>query len=333
MIGGQMLEGSIMDYVKLGSTGMKVSRLCLGCMSFGTPGWEVHPWVMDEKSSQSYLLEAFDSGINFFDTADFYSKGASEEILGNFISRNISRHEVVVASKIGLSMGDGANNIGLSRKHILEAVDASLKRLKTDYIDLLYIHRLDPDTSMEEVVEVLDDIVKSGKATYIGASSMWTWQFVKMREMQKANGLAQFVAMQNFYNLVYREEEREMIPYCKSEGVALVPWSPMARGFLAGSQSKTSRGETDKMRAGYFGSKADHAVLKRVEKIAENLSVKPAQIALAWTLAKGITAPIIGTTKPHHLSDALAALDIILDQKTLKSLAAPYVTRPVMGHS
>jgi aryl-alcohol dehydrogenase-like predicted oxidoreductase len=235
-------------------------------------------------------------------------------------------------------MGDGPNDKGLSRKHILEGIDASLKRLKTDYVDLLYIHRLDPDTGFEELAEALNDVVRAGKATYLGASSMWTWQFAKLREMQRANGWAQFAVMQNFYNLCYREEEREMIPYCEAEGVALVPWSPMARGFLAGNQPKdgkgaTSRGQTDKIAQGIFGSKQDYAVLARVEKLAAKLGVKPAQIALAWVLAKGITSPIIGATKPHHLSDAVAAADIKLTEAQIASLEAPYAPRAVQGHS
>ncbi len=327
-----------MDYVKLGGAGVKVSRLCLGMMSYGTAGWPHHPWVLGEKDAQPFLKGALDAGINFFDTADFYSVGASEEILGNFVKSNMTRSDAVIATKVGLTMGDGANQKGLSRKHILEGIDASLKRLKTDYVDLLYIHRLDPDTPMEEMAEALNDVVRSGRATYIGASSMWAWQFAKLREVQKACGWAQFAVMQNFYNLCYREEEREMIPYCKSEGVALVPWSPMARGFLAGNtpkdgKGKTARGETDKIAQGYFGTKQDYAVLARVEKLAGKLGVKPAQVALAWVLAKDITSPIIGATKAHHLSDAVAALDIGLTDAQIASLEAPYAPRPVQGHS
>lgn len=327
-----------MEYVRLGGAGVKVSRLCLGMMSYGTPGWPHHPWVLGEAEAQPFLTAALDAGINFFDTADFYSIGASEEILGNFVAANMKRSDAVIATKLGLSMGDGLNDVGLSRKHILEGIDASLKRLKTDYVDLLYIHRLDPDTGFEEMAEALNDVVRAGKAIYLGASSMWTWQFVKIRELQRANGWAQFHVMQNFYNLCYREEEREMNPYCQAEGVALVPWSPMARGFLAGNQPKdgaaaTSRGQSDKLAQGYFGSRQDYAVLARVEKLAAKLGVKPAQIALAWVLAKGITSPIIGATKPHHLSDAVAALDIKLTDAQIGSLESPYAPRAVQGHS
>ncbi len=327
-----------MDYVKLGGAGVKVSRLCLGMMSYGTPGWPHHPWVLGEAEAQPFLTGALDAGINFFDTADFYSTGTSEEILGNFVAANMKRSDAVIATKVCLTMGDGPNDKGLSRKHILEGIDASLKRLKTDYVDLLYIHRLDPDTGFEELAEALNDVVRAGKATYLGASSMWAWQFAKLRGMQRANGWAQFQVMQNFYNLCYREEEREMIPYCEAEGVALVPWSPMARGFLAGNQPRdgkraTSRGQTDKIAQGYFGTRQDYAVLARVEKLAAKLDVKPAQIALAWVLAKGVTSPIIGATKPHHLSDAVAATDIKLTDAQIASLEAPYAPRPVQGHS
>jgi aryl-alcohol dehydrogenase-like predicted oxidoreductase len=327
-----------MDYVKLGASGVKVSKLCLGMMSYGTAGWPHHPWVLSEADAQPFLKGALDAGINFFDTADFYSAGASEEILGNFVKANMKRSDAVIATKVCLTMGDGPNDKGLSRKHIMEAIDASLARLKTDYVDLLYIHRLDHDTPMEEMAEALNDVVRSGRALYLGASSMWAWQFAKLREMQRANGWARFAVMQNFYNLCYREEEREMIPYCKAEGVALVPWSPMARGFLAGNRPKgekgaTARGQTDKLEEGYFGSKQDYAILARVEKLADKLGVKPAQVALAWVLAKGVTSPIVGATKPHHLSDAVAALDIKLTDAQIASLEAPYAPRAVQGHS
>ena len=326
-----------MDYVQLGKTGVKVSRLCLGCMSFGQPGWGVHPWVLDRDEAQPFFRRAAEAGINFLDTADFYSQGASEEITGEAVREFFRRDEVVVATKIGLAMGDGPNMSGLSRKHVTEAVDASLNRLQLDHIDLLYIHRLDPATPDEEMCEALDSVVRAGKVTYLAASSMWAWQFARLREMQKAHGWAQFVAMQNFFNLAYREEEREMIPYCRDEGVALVPWSPIARGFLAGNRPKqgtaTRRGETDKTSQGYFGSKADYAVLDRVEKLAARLNVKPAQLAYAWVLSKDyITAPIVGSTKLYQLDEAIAALDIKLDKKSVASLEAPYRVRMPMGH-
>lgn len=328
-----------MHYTRLGKTGLKVSKLCFGCMSFGQPGWSVHPWVLDEKAGRPFIKSALDKGINFFDTSDFYSTGVSEEILGRALKDFApSRAEVVIATKVALAMGDAPNMGGLSRKHIIEGVDASLKRLGTDYIDLLYIHRLDPDTEIDEVVEALEHVVKQGKALYLGASSTWTWQFVKMREMQKARGYSTFMAMQNFYNLAYREEEREMIPYCVEEGIGLVPWSPIARGFLAGNRPKegeaTARAKTDKLAQGYFGTKQDYAILARVEKIAEELGVKPAQVAYAWVLSKPfIASPIIGATKMYQLDDAVAALDIKLTNGQIKRLEAPYQPRAVMGHS
>ncbi len=326
-----------MDYVQLGKTGAKVSRLCLGCMSFGQPGWGVHPWVLDRDEAQPFFKRAADAGINFLDTADFYSQGVSEEITGEAVRSYFRRDEVVVATKIGLAMGEGPNLSGLSRKHVTEAVDASLNRLKLDHIDLLYIHRLDPATSDEEMCEALDSVVRAGKSHVSRGFLHVDLAFARLREMQKANGWSQFVAMQNFYNLAYREEEREMIPYCRAEGVALVPWSPIARGFLAGNRPKegtaTRRGETDKLSQGYFGSKADYAVLTRLEKVAARFGVKPAQLAYAWVLSKGyITAPIVGSTKLYQLDEAIAALDITLDKKSVASLEAPYRVRMPMGH-
>ncbi len=325
-----------MEYVQLGRTGLRVSRLCMGCMSYGMPGWHIHPWVLGEEDAKPFLHEALDAGINFFDTSDYYSAGASEEILGNVLMPAKPRGELVIATKVGLFMNDEPNGRGLSRKHIMEGIDASLKRLKTDYVDLYYIHRLDGVTPMDEVLSALNDVVRAGKALYLGCSSTWTWQFVQMREMQKRNGWAQFVAMQNFYNLCYREEEREMNPYCHAQGVALVPWSPMARGFLAGNRPKdgavTARSRSDKMAADYFGTKQDYAILAKVEQLARRIGAKPAQIALAWTIAKGVTAPIIGATKPHHLADALRALNLVLDAKSIAMLERPYHPRAVMGH-
>jgi aryl-alcohol dehydrogenase-like predicted oxidoreductase len=325
-----------MKYVQLGGTGTQVSQLCFGCMSYGTPGWDVHPWVLDQSEAKPFIHGALDAGINFFDTADYYSFGASEEILGNVLMPAAPREDLVIASKVGLFMNDKPNGRGVSRKHIMEAIDATLARLKTDYIDLYYIHRLDGMTPFEETLEALNDVVRAGKVLYLGCSSTWTREFVQMRELQKRNGWAKFDVMQNFYNLCYREEEREMIPYCLDEGVALVPWSPIARGFLAGNRPKdggrTKRGETDKTGQGYFGTKQDYQILAQVEKTAAKLGVKPAQLALAWVLAKGITSPIVGATRPHHLDDALAALDINLDQRTIDALERPYKPRAVMGH-
>ena len=310
-----------MQYTSLGRTGLQVSKLCFGCMSFGDPARGNHSWVLNADEAQPYYRSAFEAGINFYDTSDFYSIGASEDVLGRAVREFSRREEAVIATKVGLDMEMGPTGKGLSRKHILEGIDASLRRLGTDYVDLYYIHRLDGVTPMEEVLEALDHVVRQGKVLYLGCSSVWAWQFVKMREFQKANGLARFSVMQNFYNLLYREEEREMIPYCRSEGVALVPWSPLARGFLAGNKPKgaagTNRGQKDQLSAGYFGSSQDYKILARVEKLAAKLGVKPAQIALAWTAGK-VDCPIIGTTKPHHLGDAIEALDLELTPAMVK---------------
>ena len=292
--------------------------------------------MLNEEQSKPFYRDAFEAGINFYDTSDFYSIGVSEEILGRAVREHSTREQTVIATKVGLDMELGPNGTGLSRKHILEGIDASLKRLGTDYVDLYYIHRLDGSTPMEETLEALDHVVRQGKVLYLGCSSTWAWQFVKMREFQKANGLAKFSVMQNFYNLAYREEEREMIPYCRSEGVALVPWSPLARGFLAGNSPKngqaTNRGGKDQLSAGYFGSNQDYKILARVESVAAKLGVKPAQVALAWVAAK-VDCPIIGTTKPHHLEDALAALELQLTPAQIKTLESAYAPKAIMGHS
>lgn len=326
-----------MQYVRLGTTGIKVSRLCLGCMSYGTPGGPTHPWALDEEASQPFFRLAVEKGINFFDTANIYNHGASEEITGRALKEYARRDEIVVATKVGLSMGDRPNAKGLSRKHIIEQVDASLKRLQMDHVDLLYIHRLDPDTPFEEVLAAFDHVVRQGKVIYPAASSMWTWQFATLRAMQKANGMVPFAAMQNFYNLVYREEEREMMPYCESEGVAVVPWSPIARGFLAGNRPKegegTNRAKTDPMAQTYFGSKQDYAILDRVRQVADKLGRSPAQVAYAWVMSKPyVTAPIIGSTKLAQMEEAITALDVELDASSLKKLEAPYHPRRVVGH-
>lgn len=323
-----------MQYVRLGKTGLKVSKLCLGCMSYGAPGWEVHPWVLDEAGSVPFIHDALDKGINFFDTADYYSRGASEAILGKAL-KGVPRDEVVVATKVCLSMGEKPNQKGLSRKHIMEGIDASLDRLGMDYVDLFIVHRLDHDTPMEEICDALNDVVRSGRALYLGASSMYAWQFMKMLGIQRANGFAEFVSMQNFYNLVYREEEREMMPLCASEGIGVTPWSPMARGFLTKGvdDSASNRSASDKLALGYFGTEADHAVLAAVRDTAARLGAKPAQVALSWVLSRSyVTAPIVGATKSHHLADAIAALDVALDEEAIQRLEAPYRTRPVQGH-
>ena len=325
-----------MQYTQLGRTGLTVSRLCLGCMSFGTPGGPTHPWVIPEADSEPFFKLAVESGINFFDTADHYNYGDSEEITGRMLKKYARREEIVVATKLGLIVGDGPNQKGLSRKHIIESVNSSLKRLQMDHVDLLYVHRLDPLTPFEELLEALDVVVRAGKVIYPAASSMWAWQFAKLREMQKANGYVPFAAMQNFYNLAYREEEIEMMPYCAAEGVAVVPWSPIARGFLAGNKPKegaaTNRAQTDKM-GGLFGSKQDYAILERVQKIAAETGLSPAQVAYAWVMSKDfVTSPFVGCTKLGQLEEAIGALDVKLTAGQIKRLEAPYKSRAPMGH-
>jgi aryl-alcohol dehydrogenase-like predicted oxidoreductase len=323
-----------MEYVRLGATGLQVSRLCLGCMTYGDPGWR--EWVLDEASSRPFIREAWEAGINFFDTADMYSNGRSEEVLGRALKDLARRDEVVIATKVFNPMGPKPNQRGLSRKHVMEAIDASLKRLGTDYVDLYIIHRFDPATPLEETVDALSDVVKAGKALYLGASSMWAWQFMKMLGLQRARGLAPFVSMQNYVNLVYREEEREMLPLCRAEGIAVTPWSPLARGFLAGSKSaSTVRARTDayQQALGLGAAEQDELILARVQEVASRLGVKPAQVALAWVLGlPGVTSPIVGASKPHHLQDALGALEITLDAETRAWLEEPYQPRRVGGH-
>src|SRR5579871_6588129 len=277
-----------METVKFGKTGMQVSRVCLGCMTYGSTKWR--DWVLEEEASRPFIKEALEKGINFFDTADVYSQGASEEIVGRALKEYAKRHEVVIATKVHGAMGSDPNAKGLSRKHVLEAIDASLKRLGTDYVDLYQIHRFDPETPMEETLEALNDVVRAGKALYIGASSMYAWQFMRMIDIAREKGHAEFVSMQNYYNLVYREEEREMMPLCAAEGIAVIPWSPMARGYLAGSgvgpNAATVRGRSDPFSVTLgLGSDQDEAVRGRVVKTAERLGTKPAVVALAWVLS------------------------------------------------
>ncbi len=326
-----------MQYVPLGATGLQVSRLCLGCMTYGDPAWR--EWVLDEGASRPFLRAAWEAGINFFDTADMYSNGRSEEVVGRALNDLARRDEVVIATKLFNPMGPKPTQRGLSRKHVMEAIDASLKRLGTDYVDLYIIHRFDPSTPVEETVEALGDVVRSGKALYLGASSMAAWQLMKMLGMQRARNLAPFVSMQNYVNLVYREEEREMLPLCRAEGIAVTPWSPLARGFLAGSKPRagaaTVRARTDTYQDALgLGAEQDHAILERVETVAARLGVKPAQVALAWVYGlPGVTSPIVGASKPHHLEDALAAMAITLDAETRAYLEEPYRPRPVAGHA
>ncbi len=327
-----------MDYVKLGSTGLKVSRLCLGCMTYGTKKWR--EWVLDEEESRPFIQRALEAGINFFDTADMYSLGVSEEVLGRALRDfGPGRDRVVIATKVYNPMGDDPNQRGLSRKHIRHAIDESLRRLGTDYVDLYQIHRLDADTSMEETLDALDDVVREGKALYVGASSMFAWQFAKMLALSGQLGLARFVTMQNHYNLVYREEEREMIPLCLDEGIGLIPWSPLARGFLAGGRKRdgygeTTRAKTDSLAQNYYYQDEDFAVVGRVSAIAKKHGVSNAQVALAWVMHQpGVVAPIIGASKMSHLDDALAAMTLKLDAGELRSLEEPYRPHPVLGHS
>jgi 1-deoxyxylulose-5-phosphate synthase len=327
-----------MQYVRFGATGMKVSRLCFGCMTYGSKKWR--EWVMNEDEAKPFFKAAFEAGINFYDTADMYSLGASEEVLGRAVREFAARREeVVVATKVFNAMGDAPNLKGLSRKHIMEGIDASLKRLKMDYVDLYIIHRFDYETEIEETLEALSDVVKAGKALYLGASSMWSWQFAKMLTLQKERGLARFVSMQNYYNLIYREEEREMLPLCKAEKIAVTPWSPIARGFLAGSMpsqgERTVRGRTDTYSnlLSIGATDTDHEIAERVRITAEKLGVSRAAVAIAWTLANPVvTSPIVGASKPHHLPDALKALEIKFDDETKKYLEEPYRARKPAGH-
>ncbi len=326
-----------MQYVNLGRTGLKVSRICLGTMTYGSSKWR--DWVLDEEQSRPFIQRALELGLNFFDTADTYSDGRSEEVLGRALKDFTRRDEVVIATKVYFPMGPGLNQRGLSRVHIMHAIDASLRRLGTDYVDLYQIHRWDPETPIEETLEALHDVVKSGKARYIGASSMYAWQFAKCLYLADIHGWSRFASMQNHYNLVYREEEREMIPLCRTESIAVIPWSPLARGFLAGNRSvkeegKTVRSRTDDFAHSMYYQDTDFEVVKRAVELAERRGVSSAQIALAWLLHQdGITAPIIGASKMHHLEDAVAGLEIDLSEEEQQFLEEPYRPHPVLGHS
>ena len=326
-----------MEYVRLGSTGLKVSRICLGTMTYGSKKWR--EWVLEEEESRPFIKRALELGINFFDTADVYSLGVSEEIVGRALKDFAERDRVVIATKVFYPMGDDPNQKGLSRKHIMHAIDDSLRRLQTDYIDLYQIHRFDYETPIEETMEALDDVVKMGKARYIGASSMFAWQFAKMLCKAGERGLTRFVSMQNHYNLVYREEEREMLPLCREEGIGVIPWSPLARGFLMGNRRKEDHGETVRAKTDDFAHKlyyqdSDFVVVERVGEIARKRGVSNAQIALAWLLAQpGVTAPIVGASKMQHLEDAVAALKVKLEPAEMKALEEPYQPHRVLGHS
>jgi len=330
------LQKANMDYVRFGNTGIKVSRICLGTMTYGTPT-ERWPWALNEEQSRPFIQKALELGINFFDTADVYTAGASEEVVGRALRDFAKRDEVVLATKVYNPMGPGPNDRGLSRKHIMSAIDASLKRLGTDYVDLYQIHRWDYETPIEETMEALHDVIKAGKARYIGASSMYSWQFAQAQYTADLHGWTRFVSMQPHYNLLYREEEREMIPFCVDQKIAVIPWSPLARGLLTGKRSKerneTERAQTDAFGKTLYKEDADFEIVNRVTEIAEKRGLPNAQIALAWMLSKPyITSPIIGASKPGHLEDAVAAVDVKLSEEEIKQLEELYVPHPVLGH-
>lgn len=326
-----------MDYVRLGKTGLKVSRLCLGCMTYGAKTWR--PWILEMDEAKPFFQTAIERGVNFFDTANVYSLGESEHVTGRWLKEFARREEVVIATKVNMPMGKGPNDKGLSRKHIMDQIDASLQRLGTDYVDLYQIHRFDYETPIEETLEALNDVVKAGKARYIGASSMYAWQFAKMLAVSEANGWVRFASMQPQYNLVYREEEREMLPLCKAEGIGVIPWSPLARGFLAGGRAKPGEGNTERARTDEFAPRlyyrdADFAVVDAVEAIARARGVSNTQVALAWVLKNpAITAPIVGASKLNHLEEAVAATEIALTEEEVKALEAPYQPKPVLDHA
>ena len=324
-----------MEYARLGGTGLQVSRICLGCMSYGEPERGGHPWTLPEAESVPFLERALELGITFFDTANVYSDGSSEEILGAFLHRTRRREEVVIATKVHGPMGTGPGERGLSRKAIIAGCEASLRRLGTDYIDLYQIHRWDAETPIEETLDALDSLVRAGKVRYLGASSMFAWQFAKARYLAREHGWTPFVSMQNHYNLLYREEEREMNPFCLDQEVGLIPWSPLARGRLTRPwDTETARTATDTFGASLYGRQedADRAVVEAVGTIAEERGVARASVALAWLLGRpGVTAPIIGATKQHHLDDAVAALDLELTAEEIAALEAPYVPHERAG--
>jgi 1-deoxyxylulose-5-phosphate synthase len=326
-----------MEYVNLGKTGLKVSRICLGTMTYGSPEWR--DWVLGEADSLPFIKRALDSGINFFDTADMYSLGQSEVVLGNCLTKlGVRRDQVVIATKVHNPMGDDPNQRGQSRKHIRHAIEDSLRRLRVDYVDLYQIHRFDPHTPIEESLDALDGLVREGKVLYLGASSMYAWQFARLLYTADRLGLRRFVTMQNHYNLVYREEEREMNPLCEAEGVGIIPWSPLARGFLTKNRPKgdagaTVRGKSDGFSKSMYKEEADYAVVDRVSAIAAERGVSNAEVALAWLLAqRPVTAPIVGATKPEHIDAAVRATTLVLSPEERAALEQPYVPHPVLGH-
>ena len=325
-----------MEYARLGSTGLKVSRICLGAMTYGDPAWR--SWVLQEDASRPFIQRALEHGINFFDTADMYSDGKSEEVLGRALKDFAPRDQVVVATKVYYEMSADPNARGLSRRHLLSSIDGSLRRLGMDYVDLYQIHRWDTETPIEETLRALDDIVRSGKARYIGASSMMSWQFAKALYLADRHGWTRFVSMQNHYNLVYREEEREMLPLCREEGIGVLPWSPLARGFLAGNRKRgssrtvTQRDKSDDFGHGLYFTDPDYDVVERLVEVASEKRVPPAQVALAWLLRQpGVTAPIVGATKMEQLDQAVAAIDVKLTDEEASRLEQPYVPHSVLG--
>jgi len=325
-----------MEYINMGSTGLKISRLALGCMTYGSKQWR--PWVLDENESRPFIRRAWERGINFFDTADMYSLGASEEVLGRAIKDlGIRRENVVIATKLFWPMGDGPNERGLSRKHIRHSIDASLQRLGTDYVDLYQIHRRDKQTTDEETMEALGEVVRAGKALYLGASSMPAYQFAKMQHTAERLGSPRFVSMQNHYNIIYREEEREMLPYCREEGIAVLPWSPLARGFVMGNRGKQDLGDTERAKTDDYAQKLyyrdeDFAVVDKISAAAKRLGVSNAQVSLAWLLQQaGVTAPIIGASKLDHLEELVKALSLKLGEEEMRELNETYRPHPVLG--
>ena len=322
-----------MEYVKLGSTGLDVSPICLGCMSYGEPGRGPHPWSLDEEASRPFFRRAVEAGINFFDTADVYSAGSSEEITGRALRDFARREEIVLATKVHGRMRPGPNGAGLSRKAIMTAIDASLARLGTDYVDLYQIHRWDPTVPIAETMEALHDVVKAGKARYIGASSMYAWQFAKAQHTASQRGWTRFATMQNHYNLLYREEEREMLPLCADQGIGVIPWSPLARGRLTRDwDAVTARSETDSFGQSLYAAE-DRQIVEQVARVAADRGVSRAQIALAWLISRrAVTAPIIGATRPQHLDDAVAAIGVRLTPEEIDQLEKPYVPHRIAGH-
>ena len=326
-----------MQYRRLGQTGMTVSRICLGCMSYGSSSWR--PWVLNEEAARPFFRQALDAGINFFDTADMYSLGVSEEITGRALREMARLEEIVIATKVFWPMGPGQNMAGLSRKHVVQACEASLRRLGIDTIDLYQIHRFDPATPIDETLRALDDLVRAGKVRYIGASSGFAWEMMRALSVSERNGWARFVSMQNHYNLLYREEEREMIPLCEAEGIAVNPWSPLARGLLAraedrfGEGSGTSRGATDTIGPKLYDTPGDADVVAAVRRVSQARGIAPAEVSLAWLLSRpAVVAPIVGATKPEHLDAAVRALDVSLTSEEIAALEAPYRPHEVKGH-